>query len=105
MYNDILWLTTQAAYLAVAVISFSLFLLIASFKGKGLVDWMLMLHDLMLSVMAVRFFLLDAFGVRASAEFRFTQWSLMILIGLTLFICLVREHIEYRRKYLKEDQD
>lgn len=101
---EVLRLINQAAYLAVAVTSFSLFLLLAAFKGKRLIDWMLLVRDLLLAVMSVRFFLLDTFGTKLPVEFRVAQWVSLTAVCVVLFIALVREHTIYRKKYLTQDK-
>lgn len=100
--TEILKILTQAGYLSVSIASFALFILIASVRGKGFVDWMLMLRDLLLASLSLKFFLRSTLGVEEPLELRLTQWLLLAVVCLLLFYALVREHLVYREIYLKK---
>ncbi len=102
---EILRVVSLFAYFTMASVSMSLFVLIAAYKGKKLVDWMLMIRDLLLEILAVRLFLLDSLRINLGVGFITIHWVSLSVVCITLFISLVREHAMYRKKYLLEKNE
>lgn len=84
---------TLAMYFSMALVSFSLFLLIASFRGKNITDWFLMLRDLLLSLMAARYIVIALTEGQSPEWLKIIHWGLMTAVSIGLFVTLARQHI------------
>lgn len=80
-------------YASMALTSFAIFLLIASFRGKSSTDWFLLLRDLLISLMAARFLVVSVTVLHTPEWLRNLHWFLMSVVSIGLFVSLVDQHV------------
>lgn len=95
-------------YFSMAIASFSVFLLIATFRGKNVTDWLLLFRDLLLSLMAAWLFVDTITDLEAPRGLRVLHWTLSSIVSVALFASLVDRNVIGRipklfRKFRNKD--
>lgn len=82
--------------LAVALASGATFLIMATFKGKSFLDWMLQVRELGYVLVGVYLFLVVTSFIDPHPLTRVAVYTFLALVCILVLIALIREHVFYK---------